>query len=62
MGLLTAIRHIQLSLWIEALDRHLREKLETISAQPEVGEAMLNRLNRAMEDLAAVAEYLGLQE
>lgn len=34
------------------------EKLETISAQPEVAEAMLNRLNRAMSDLAAVTEYL----
>ncbi|WP_414756632.1 hypothetical protein [Anabaena sp. CCY 9910] len=58
MGLLTAIRHTQLSLWIEALDRHLKEKLETINNQPEVAEALLNRLNRAMEDLAAVAEYL----
>ncbi|RCJ41952.1 hypothetical protein A6769_38505 [Nostoc punctiforme NIES-2108] len=58
MGLLTAVSHTQLSLWIEALDRHIREKLETISAQPEVAEAMLNRLNRAMSDLAAVTEYL----
>ncbi|MBU7581672.1 MAG: hypothetical protein KAF91_01950 [Nostoc sp. TH1S01] len=58
MGLLTAICHTQLSLWIEALDRHLREKLSTVSTQPEVAEAMLNRLDRAMEDLAAVTEYL----
>jgi hypothetical protein len=29
-----------------------------VNAQPEVAEALLNRLNRAMEDLAAVAEYL----
>ncbi len=58
MGLLTAIRHTELSLWIEALDCHLKEKLETVSAQPEVAQALLNRLNRAMEDLAAVGEYL----
>jgi hypothetical protein len=58
MGLLTAIRHTQLSLWIEALDSHIREKLETVNAQTQVTEAMLNRLNRAMEDLAAVVEYL----
>jgi hypothetical protein len=58
MGLLTAIRHTELSLWIEALNRHIREKLEIASAQPEVTEAMLNRLNRAMKDLAAVAKYL----
>ncbi|NEU84062.1 hypothetical protein [Nostoc sp. UIC 10630] len=58
MGLLTALRHTELSLWIEALDRHLKEKLESVSAQPEVAQALLNRLNRAMSDLAAVAEYL----
>lgn len=62
MGLLTAIRHTELSLWIETLDCYLKEKLETVSAQPEVAEALLNRLNQAMEDLAAVAEYLKAQE
>ncbi|WP_265276750.1 hypothetical protein [Nostoc sp. KVJ3] len=46
--ILTAIRHTELSLWIEALDRHLKEKLETVSAQPEIAQALLNRLNRAM--------------
>ncbi|MBD2458846.1 hypothetical protein H6G80_32910 [Nostoc sp. FACHB-87] len=61
MGLLTAVRHTQLSLWIEALDSHIREKLEAVSDQPEVVEGMLDRLNRAMEDLAAVAEYLEAQ-
>ena len=35
------------------------EGLETVNAQPEVAEAMLNRFNWAMEDLAAVAEFLG---
>jgi hypothetical protein len=32
--------------------------LETVNAEPEVAEAMINRLNRAMEDLTALAEYL----
>ena len=59
MGLLKAIRHTGVSLWMEALERRLREKLERVDAQPEVTEAMLNRLNQAMEDLAAVAQFLG---
>lgn len=58
MGLLTAIRHTGISVWIEALDTHLREKLETVDAESEVIEAMFNRLNRVMNDLAAVAEFL----
>ncbi len=59
MGLLKAIRHTGVSLWMEALERHLREKLERVEAQPEVTEAMLTRLNQAMEDLAVVAQFLG---
>ena len=59
MGLLKAIRHTGVSLWMEALERRLREKLERVDAQPEVTEAMLNRLNQAMEDLAVVARFLG---
>ncbi len=58
MGLLKAIRHTEAVLWIEALDYDLRKKLETVNASPEVAEAMLNRLNRAMEDLTVVAEFL----
>ena len=58
MGLLAAIRNTEVSLWIEALDRHLRERLETVNAEPEVAEAMINRLNRAMDDLTTIAEYL----
>jgi hypothetical protein len=37
---------------------HLRETLETVNAEPEVAEAMINRLNRAIDDLTAIAEYL----
>jgi hypothetical protein len=57
MGLLAAIRNTEVSLWIEALDRHLRERLETVNAPSEVAEAMINRLNRAMDDLTTIAEY-----
>jgi hypothetical protein len=58
MGLLSAIRHTNLSLWVETLDNYVREKLANINAEPEVAEAMLNQFNRAMDDLAAVVEYL----
>lgn len=58
MGLLAAIQNTEVSLWIEALDRHLRSRLETVNAEPEVAEAMINRLNRAMDDLTTIAEYL----
>lgn len=58
MGLLSAIRHTSLSLWLEALDRCIREKLATVNADPEVASAMLNRFNGAMADLTAVIEYL----
>lgn len=58
MGLLSAIRHTGLSLWLEALDRRVREKLATVNADPEVAQALLNRFDRAMADLTAVVEYL----
>ncbi|MEA5527468.1 hypothetical protein [Nodularia spumigena] len=58
MGLLTAVRHTNLSLWLEALKVVMTEKLSTVNAQPEVAEAMLNRLNRAIADLEVVIDYL----
>ncbi|MCC5611991.1 hypothetical protein LC612_35985 [Nostoc sp. CHAB 5834] len=58
MGLLSAIRHTGLSLWLEAFDRRVREKLATVNADPEVAQALLNRFDRAMADLTAVVEYL----
>lgn len=58
MGLLSAVRHTGLSLWLQALDRCVREKLATVNADPEVAQAMLNRFNQAMADLTAVVEYL----
>ena len=56
--ILAAIQNTEVSLWIEALDRHLRERLETVNAPSEVAEAMINRLNRAIDDLTEIAEYL----
>ncbi|AFZ60981.1 hypothetical protein H6G54_28535 [Anabaena cylindrica FACHB-243] len=58
MGLLTAIRNTNLSLWVEALDCVMREKLAKVDAEPEVAEAMLNRFNQAMLDLEAIIDYL----
>ncbi len=58
MGLLTAVRNTNLSLWIEALDHVVREKLQNVNSEPEVAKAMLNRFNQAMLDLEAVIEYL----
>lgn len=58
MGLLAAIQNTGVLLWVEALDSHLRSRLETVNAEPEVAEAMINRLNRAMDDLTAISEYL----
>jgi hypothetical protein len=54
---LVAIRNTGVSLWIEALDRHPQERLEAVNAPSEVAEAMINRLNRAMDDLTTIAEY-----
>ena len=58
MGLLAAVRNTNLSLWVEALDYVVKEKLANINAEPEVAEAMLNRFNQAMADLEAVIDYL----
>ncbi len=58
MGLMKAVSYVGALLWIEALDQHLRKQLETVDAESEVAEAMLDRLNRAMIDLLAVAEWL----
>jgi hypothetical protein len=59
MGLLTAVRNTNLSLWIEALDCMVREKLSSVNSESEIAEAMLNRFNRSMMELEAVIDYLG---
>ncbi|BAZ15364.1 hypothetical protein NIES4071_72360 [Calothrix sp. NIES-4071] len=58
MGLSKALQHTKSSLWIQAIEYYLKQKLETLEAEPEVQQAMLNRLNRALDDLTVVAEYL----
>ena len=59
MGLLLAAKNTNLSLWIEAVDSVIREKLSNLNAEPEVAEAMLNRFNQAMLDMEAVIDCLG---
>ncbi len=56
------LNYTSLSLWVEALDNFLREKLGNTNAEPKVAEVMLNRFNQAMDDLAAVLEYLEERE
>lgn len=57
MGLRKAVRHVPLSLWLEAI-QELAVQNPKLNFDNEIGEAMLNRLNRGLEDLQAVAEYL----
>lgn len=57
MGLREAVRHVPLSLWLEAI-QELALQNPKLNFDTEIGEAMLNRLNRGLEDLQAVAEYL----
>ncbi len=57
MGLKAAVRNVPLSLWLEAIQAVVLPNPQ-LNFNTETGEAMLNRLNRAMEDLKVVAEYL----
>ena len=60
MGLREAVRHVPLSLWLEAI-QELALQNPQLNFDTETGEAMLNRLNRGLEDLQAVADYLEAQ-
>jgi hypothetical protein len=57
MGLRAAVREVSLVLLLEAIQ-------EVVSQNPkfdrnnEIGSAMLDRLNRSLEELTAVADYL----
>ena len=57
MGLKAAVRNVPLSLWLEAIQSVVLQNHQ-LNFDTETGEAMLNRLSRAMEDLKVVAEYL----
>ncbi len=57
MGLRKAVRNVPLSLWLEAI-QELALQNSKLNFDSEMGEAMLNRLNRGLEDLQSVIEYL----
>jgi hypothetical protein len=57
MGLIEAVRNVPFSLWVEAIEAVVLQNPK-LNFDTETGEAMLNRLNRALEDLKVVAEYL----
>jgi hypothetical protein len=57
MGLRKAVRNVPLSLWLEAI-QELALQNSKLNFDTEMGEAMLNRLNRGLEYLQSVAEYL----
>ncbi len=58
MGLLSAISNTNLRLWVEALDNYIREELNNINDESVEREALLNRFNRAMDEIALVIGYL----
>lgn len=55
MGLFKAVARTDVTVWIDALEHYLQEKLAA-NSEPEAA-AMRERLNRAVEDLKAVAQY-----
>jgi hypothetical protein len=57
MGLRDAVSHVPISLWLQAIQEVALQNPK-LSLDTEVGEAMLNRFNRGLEDLKAVVEYL----
>ena len=57
MGIRAAVNNVPLSLWLEAI-QELALQNPKLSFDNEQTEAMLNRFNRGIEDLKAVAEYL----
>jgi hypothetical protein len=57
MGLTDAIRNVPFALWLEAIEAVISHNPK-LNFDTEKGEAMLNRLSRALEDLKVVAEYL----
>ena len=56
MGLLKAVERTDVTVWIDALDRHLQEKLVANSEREAA--AMREQLNQAMKDLRIIAQYL----
>jgi hypothetical protein len=57
MGLKEAIRNVPLSLWVKAIEQVVSRN-NKLNFDTVIGEAMLNRFSRGVEELKAVAEYL----
>lgn len=57
MGLQAAVHEVPLRLWLEAIQAEAMQNPK-LNPESETGAAMLNRLNRGLEDLNAVAEFL----
>ncbi len=57
MGLRAAVREVPLSRWLEAIQAEALQNPK-LNFDSERGEAMLNRLNRGLEDLNAVAQFV----
>ena len=57
MGLREAIRNVPLSLWLEAIEEVVLQNPK-LNFDTATGEAMLNRFNRGLEELKAVAGCL----
>ncbi len=57
MGLQAAVHEVPLRLWLEAIQAETMQNPK-LNPESETGAAMLNRLNRGLEDLNAVAEFL----
>ncbi|CAN1213595.1 Tail assembly chaperone [Tumidithrix helvetica PCC 7403] len=57
MGLREAVSHVPIAKWLEAI-QEITLQNPKLNFDTEKGEAYLNRLNRGLEDLKAVAAYL----
>jgi len=57
MGLRKAVDHVPLSLWLNAVEAITLQNSK-LNYDNDLGEAMLNRFNRGLEDLRVVVEYL----
>ncbi len=57
MGLREAVENVPLSLWLEAIEDVFLQNPK-LNFDTVTGEAMLNRFNRGLEELKAVADYL----
>ena len=61
MGLRAAVREVPISRWLESIEEYLSQHPK-LNFDSDLGETMLNRFNRGMENLKAVADYLEEQD